>query len=127
MQTGKAFVIRQIPPFDGLHSAEIGFLGSILHEDSIPAGTFLFREGDPGDRFYLIVDDEVEVVKAFGTPDERLRAVRQARDFFGEMSLFQPDGRRTASVRARTRLRLLEMARADFESLHEKEKGENQE
>jgi hypothetical protein len=43
------------------------------------------------------------------------------------MSLFQPDGRRTASVRARTRLRLLEMARADLKALHEKEKGKNQE
>jgi CRP-like cAMP-binding protein len=76
MQTDKALVIRQIPPFDGLQSAELGFLGNILHKASIPAGTLLFREGDPGDRFYLIVDGEVEVVKAFGTPDERLRAVR---------------------------------------------------
>ena len=63
------------------------------------------------------MDGQVEVIKALGTPDERLLAVRGPGDFFGEMSLLDPDGLRTASVRARTPVRLLEMARADFDAV----------
>jgi sigma-B regulation protein RsbU (phosphoserine phosphatase) len=112
-----ASLIQQVPLFAGLHSAEIGFLADILHEVELPAGTFLFHEGDPGDCFYLILDGEIEVVKALGTSDERTIAIRRAGDFFGEMSLFETDGRRTASVRSRSPMRLLEMARADFDVL----------
>jgi sigma-B regulation protein RsbU (phosphoserine phosphatase) len=117
MQVDKASLIRQIPLFGGLHSDEIGFLGDILREVSIAAGVLLLREGDPGDRFYILVDGEAEVIKALGTPDERTLAVRRAGEFFGEMSLLEAEGLRTASVRARTPLRLLEMARADFDTL----------
>ena len=117
MTVDKASLIRQIPLFGSLHSAEIGFVGDILHEVRIAAGVLLFREGDRGDRFYIMLDGEVEVVKALGTPDERILAIRRAGEFFGEMSLFEPDGLRTASVRALTPLRLLEMQRSDFDML----------
>lgn len=117
MQAGKASLIRQIPLFSGLDGTEIDFLGSILHEVNVAAGTLLFGEGDPGDRLYILLDGEVQVIKALGTSDERILAVRRAGEFFGEMSLFEPDGLRTASVRALTPLRLLEMGRADFDLL----------
>lgn len=110
-------LVRQVPLFAGLHGAEVGFLSSMLRSVEFPAGTLLFREGDPGDAFYLIIDGEIEVVKALGTPDERTIAVRRAGEFFGEMSLFEPGGRRTASVLVRSPLRLLEMARDDFDLL----------
>lgn len=110
-----AWLIRQVPLFASLHGTEVGFLADILHEVELPAGTLLFHEGDPGDRFFLIVDGEIEVVKALGTADERIIAVRKAGEFFGEMSLFEPGGQRTASVIVRTPVRLLEMARSDFE------------
>jgi phosphoserine phosphatase RsbU/P len=113
----KTVLIRQFPLFASVSGAEIGYLTEILSEREAPAGAFLFREGDAGDRFYAILDGEVEVVKAWGTADERLLAVRRAGEFLGEMSLFEPGGRRTASVRARTAVRLLEMARADFDVL----------
>jgi serine phosphatase RsbU (regulator of sigma subunit) len=117
VQADKAFLVRQIPLFGSLDGDEIGFLGDLLHEVSITAGVLLLREGDPGDRFYILVDGEAEVIKALGTPDERIIGVRRAGEFFGEMSLLEAEGLRMASVRARTPLRLLEMARADFDML----------
>jgi sigma-B regulation protein RsbU (phosphoserine phosphatase) len=109
--------VREVPLFAGLHSVEIGFLASLLHEVEFPAGALLFQEGDPGDCFCIILEGEAEVTKALGTPDELLLAVRRAGEFFGEMSLLEPDGCRTASVRARTPLRLLKMSRTDFDQL----------
>ena len=117
MDESKAALIRQIPLFADLHGAEIGFVGDILHEVDIAPGILLFGENDPGDRFYIIVSGEVEVIKALGTPEERTVAVRGAGEFFGEMSLFEADGRRTAGVRALTPVRLLEMLRPDFDLL----------
>lgn len=114
MELEIAVLMRRIPLFAGMSGSEIEFLASILHAAQFPAGAILFREGDLGDRLCFIVDGEIEVVKALGTPDERSLAIRRAGEFFGEMSLFEPDGRRTASVIARNPLRLLEMARADF-------------
>ncbi|MBM3134764.1 MAG: cyclic nucleotide-binding domain-containing protein [Chloroflexi bacterium] len=110
-------LIKQIPLFAPLHSTEIQYLAEILHESEVPAHTLLFREDEPGNRFYIIMDGQIEIIKALGTPDERLLAVRGAGEFFGEMSLLDPDGLRTASVRTRTPVRLLEMARPDFEAL----------
>jgi len=102
VQADKAFLVRQIPLFGSLDGDEIGFLGDLLHEVSITAGVLLLREGDPGDRFYILVDGEAEVIKALGTPDERIIGVRRAGEFFGEMSLLEAEGLRMASVRART-------------------------
>jgi len=117
MQQDLSSIIRQVPLFSRLDSPEIGLLTTILHERQIPAGTLLFREGDAGDRFYVILDGEVSVIKALGTSDELLIATRRAGEFFGEMSLIEPDGLRTASIRAATSLRMLEMARSDFDAM----------
>jgi sigma-B regulation protein RsbU (phosphoserine phosphatase) len=117
MDAGITSLIGKVPLFAGLHGTELRFLANLLRRVQVPAGSLLFHEGDPGDHFYLIVDGEIEVIKALGTPDERIIATRRAGDFFGEMSLFEPDGCRTASVRVRSPLSLLQMARADFDVL----------
>ncbi len=117
METNRTALIRQVPLFASVRGTETQFLAEVLREVEIAAGSLLFREGEPGSSFDIIVDGQVEIIKALGTAEERLLAVRGPGDFFGEMSLLDPDGRRTASVRARTDLRLLTMARPDFDTL----------
>ncbi len=117
MKTDKAALIKRIPLFAGLGDTELCYLADILSEADIPVGQLLCLEGDPGDRFYAILSGEVEVIKALDTPDERLLTTRGPGEFFGEMSLLDPDGLRTASVRPRTAARLLVMARPDFDAL----------
>ena len=117
METHRIALIRKVPLFASLRGTETQFLAEILRGVEIPAGALLFREGEPGASFDILVDGQVEVIKALGTPDERLLAVRGPGDFFGEMSLLDPDGLRTASVRARTPVCLLEMARPNFDAL----------
>ncbi len=117
METNRTALIRQVPLFASVRGTETQFLAEILRESEIAAGTLLFREGEPGSSFYTLVDGQVEIIKALGSSDERLLAVRGPGEFFGEMSLLDPDGLRTASARARTRVRLLEMARRDFDAL----------
>ena len=117
METHRIALIRRLPLFASLRGTEIQFIAEILRESEVAVSSLLFREGEPGSSFAIIVEGQVEILKALGTPDERLLAVRGPGDFFGEMSLLDPDGLRTASVRARTPVRLLEMARPDFDAL----------
>lgn len=117
MTADHLYLIKQIPLFAGLGDAELHYLADILSEMNIPAGQLLFQEGDPGDCFYVILSGNVEILKALGTPDERLLNTRGPGEFFGEMSLLDPDGRRTASVRTAVPTQLLVMARSDFDAL----------
>lgn len=111
------FLLGQVPLFAALPRGELRRLAETLRQFAIPANTILFLEGDQGDRFYVVLDGEIEIVRGLGTPDERLMAVRGPGEFVGEMSLFHRDGRRTASVRSRSPARLLELTRADFDAL----------
>ncbi len=109
--------LRRVPLFAGLPNDELAAVATGLVDTPVPTGTLLFREGDPGGRCYFILDGEVEIVKSLGTTEERLIAVRGPGASLGEMELFSQGHVRTASVRARSPLQVIEMSRADLENL----------
>lgn len=111
--------LKKIPLFASLPDQELRSLIDLFQAREYPAGATLFAEGDPGQTFTLVQHGEIEILKAVGTPEERLLAVVSAGDYMGEMSLLDPAGRRTASARTRTPVQALEMTRAGFESLIE--------
>jgi CRP-like cAMP-binding protein len=113
----KEQLIHAIPIFAELPSGEIEQLAQNLRPRVVSEGTVLMKEDESGEDLFIILDGEVEIIKALGTGDERLLAVREASTFLGEMSFFSEDGRHTASVRAKTALQVLEMSRSDFNGL----------
>ena len=110
-------LISRIPLFTALPASDIQHLADSLRACEIPENTIIFSEGGQEDYFYILMDGQVEVIKALGTPDERLLGVREKGTLIGEMSLFTPGSYHTASVRARTPLKLLQITRADFDRL----------
>lgn len=110
-------ILARVRLFAEVPPAELDQLAAELEPCSVPEGTVLFREGDSGDHFYVVLSGLVDVVKSLGTPDERLLVTRGPGDFLGEMSLLNRDGRRTASVRVCEAAQLLEMRRTSFEAL----------
>ncbi len=92
-------------------------MSALLHESRLPAHTTLFREGDRGDRLYIILDGQVDIVKALGTADEWLVGVRGPGEYVGEMSLLGSDTARTTSVRTRSAAHLAELGRGEFHAL----------
>lgn len=113
--------LEDIPLFSSLPSSEIELLVGVLKRTEFEANTILFREGDPGDKFYIILSGLVEIIKALGTAEEQLLGKRGPTDFFGEMSLLIPDGLRTASVRTLTSVQLIVISHADLSKLLERE------
>ena len=113
----KESIIRKITLFASLPGSEISNLVGAVPTINYAAGDIIFREGDHGDSFYVVMNGEIEILKAMNTADERLIGVRGTGDYIGEMSLLNPDGKRTASVRARSAVQAIEITRADFDAL----------
>ena len=67
-------LLTGIPMFSPLAPASLEFLARRLVPRAAPAGTAIVREGEPSDRFYLIVSGRVEV-----TQDGRALRVRGPR------------------------------------------------
>lgn len=109
--------LAQLPLFNRLPRVELDRLAETMRVITLAPDTMLFHEGDPGDRFYILLDGQVSVLQSVGTEEERLLAVRGAGEFIGEMSLLNRDGLRTASVRANGSARLWEMPHAQFDEL----------
>jgi serine phosphatase RsbU (regulator of sigma subunit) len=110
-------VLQALPLFSSLPSDELHLLAERMHPRQFATGEMVLREGEQCDEFYIVVNGQVDIVKALGTPDERLLAVRPAGTLVGELSLFSPGGRHTASVLARGPLEMLAMTRVDFDGL----------
>jgi len=112
--------ISQVPLFSSLPSSEIEFLAEALKPVTVEPGVVFIGEGEPGDKFYIITEGQVEIVKSLGATDEQMLGQRGPGDFFGEMSLLIPDGLRTASVRTCSPVQAMELSRADFDLLLER-------
>jgi sigma-B regulation protein RsbU (phosphoserine phosphatase) len=113
----RALNLDQIPLFASLPQSELARLACTFEAVELVSKTILVREGELGDRFYIILEGEVEIIKALGTAEERLLSHRGPGDYIGEMSLIGTHGLRTASVRTRTAVRLLSMTHSDFDAL----------
>jgi sigma-B regulation protein RsbU (phosphoserine phosphatase) len=110
-------ILAQVPLFQALPPEELRYLAGHLRAVELPPGKLLFGEGERGEHFYVVVQGLIEIVKALETAEERVLAQRGPGEFIGEMSLFDLEGLRTASVRAAVPSRLLEMSRLDFDAL----------
>jgi serine phosphatase RsbU (regulator of sigma subunit) len=107
----------QLSLFASLPSDEQQRVMTTHPQRAFAPGSVLMLERDAAESFFIVLEGEVEIIKAMGTPDERLLGVRGPGAVLGEMSLFSDDHRRTASVRAQTHVTALEMSRAEYDAL----------
>lgn len=113
----KEKLLARAPLFKELPEDEIQKLAETLSVREVPPGTILFQEGDVGDHFYIIIQGQIEVIKALGTPEERFIGTRGPGEFVGELSLINRAGLRMASVRSLGPAHLWEMSHDEFDAL----------
>lgn len=101
--------------FSGLPRGEAAAVEGKLDQVTVPAGDVVVRQGAPADKFFIIVDGTVEVVRT-DDGEPRLLATLTAGQFFGELAILH-DMPRTATVRTLTPTTLLTMDRASFRAL----------
>jgi MFS family permease len=100
-------LLRTVPIFAPLPAPILEGLASHLVRLRVPAGTKLFQQGDPGDRFYIIAAGEADVAV-----DDQHKTLGSG-DYFGEIALLR-DLPRTATVTAHTGLELYALGRDEF-------------
>lgn len=82
----------------------------------IPAGDFVFREGDLGTEMYIIQEGRIEILKKSASGHERLLAALEKGDFFGEVSILE-DLPRTASARVAADATLVQINGSTFDHM----------
>ncbi|HEV2951312.1 MAG TPA: cyclic nucleotide-binding domain-containing protein, partial [Actinomycetota bacterium] len=105
---GMLTFVRRMPIFAPLPPPAIEFIVANLIAMEVPAGEVFIREGDVGDRVFMIVDGEAEVTRAGAHVVDLAEG-----EHIGEVALLR-DVPRTATVSAKTPLKLLALDRAPF-------------
>jgi CRP-like cAMP-binding protein len=62
-----------------------------------PAGTTIFREGDPGEEMYIIQSGQVKIAKHTSTGEQTLVILSEG-DFFGEMAVIDNEPRSASAI-----------------------------
>jgi CRP/FNR family transcriptional regulator/CRP/FNR family cyclic AMP-dependent transcriptional regulator len=84
--------------FEGVTAAELETLRGAVRMRSFGKDSHVFREGDPGSHLYLIKSGQVKILRVAAGGGEIVFAVVGAGEIFGELSLFEPDGERSADA-----------------------------
>ena len=101
-------LLRGTPIFSPMAVAALEQVARNLEHTEAAEGHTIITEGDPGDLFYVIAEGTAEVTQG-GTSVAQLGAG----DFFGEIALLR-DTPRTATVTARSAMKLLTLEREQF-------------
>ena len=102
-------VVRRAPLFTALDDAASATLRASMSGIKISKGQILFKEGDAGDRLFVVVEGKLKLGTSSGDGRENLLSILGPGDMFGELSLFDP-GPRTATATAVVDSRLLTLA-----------------
>ena len=102
--------LKQIPLFAELDLEPLRQIAELLVSEYYPKDRTLFEKGDYGDKFYIIVNGQVEV----STDDAEV--VLDSGAFFGELALMD-DAVRSASIRTRLPTLFLTLSKRHFEGL----------
>ncbi|MGF1465430.1 MAG: Crp/Fnr family transcriptional regulator [Sandaracinaceae bacterium] len=113
---GVAEALAGIDLFRDLHPDGIARLAAICAEESYAVGEIIFREGEVGDKLYLILDGRVRISREVAGMGEEALAILGPGSAFGEMSLVD-DSPRSADARVHESCRVLVLDRNALEDL----------
>ena len=102
-------VVRRAALFTALDDASAATLRESMSAVKVAKGQILFKEGDAGDRLFVVVEGKLKLGTSSGDGRENLLSILGPGDMFGELSLFDP-GPRTATATAVVDSRLLALA-----------------
>lgn len=91
--------LETIPIFAGLQAAALSEIAGAVEETAFHAGDIIVKEGEPGNRMFIIYSGRVEIVKHLEQPHETVLAVFGPKNCVGEMSIIECVTR-SASIRA---------------------------
>lgn len=112
-ETNKTQILKRSSIFSGLSDDELAALAELAFEYSFMPDQFVFWDGDAPERFYVITEGSVKVVKHSSLGKEFIIAFFGPGEMFGEVAVFE-NRSYPASAQAVARTRVLGISREDF-------------
>jgi CRP-like cAMP-binding protein len=104
-------MLAEVPLFSGCSQSELREIACLGTPVDVAAGKILIKEQEPGREFFMVIEGEAEC-----TVGRRRLADFGPGDFFGELALLE-GGSRTATVTAKTAMRVLVLHSSEFADL----------
>lgn len=99
----------------GLPTLAADRITATLQSLNVPAGENIVKQGNPADKFFIVVEGEAEVVREEDGKERQIASL-SAGQLYGEVAIMR-DQPRSATVRAKTDTRLLALERDSFRDL----------
>ncbi|GAB97276.1 CRP-like cAMP-binding protein [Kineosphaera limosa] len=106
-------VVRQAPLFSSLSDEDAATLQTSMTSVTLDRGEVLFREGERGDRLYVLHNGKIKLGRTSSDGRENLVAIIGPGEMFGELSMFDP-GPRSATATAVARCDLISLGHDAF-------------
>jgi CRP/FNR family transcriptional regulator, cyclic AMP receptor protein len=111
-------LLRTIPLFTALSRDELGKIAELCEPKSWESGEYIFREGEPGNRLFIIVEGGVRISRQIPGAGEEALAVLKRGALFGELAVFDKGDRSTDAI-SHGGTTALTISRSEFEMLLE--------
>jgi hypothetical protein len=112
----RLLALKQVNLFANLSLEQLDAVHGATREVEYLPDEIILREGERGEKLYLLLEGRVAVVKNHGTPHEQQLATQSAVDYFGEMAILDNEPR-SATVVALGHARLLTLDGASLKDL----------
>ena len=109
-------LLKQAHIFQDLDEGELARIAEVCREQKFAVGQHVFKEGEPGNRLFIIAEGEVRISRTIPGSGEEALAVLKPGAVFGEMAIFDRSERSTDAI-ANTSCTLTTISRSDFELL----------
>jgi CRP/FNR family cyclic AMP-dependent transcriptional regulator len=109
-------LLKKINLFENLSEHELEKIEKICRMEAFAKSAVIFKEGEPGDRCYVITNGDVRISKFIPNIGEEALAVMKPGDYFGEMALIDKFPRSAHAI-ANTDVAVLVINKADLDKI----------
>ena len=107
-------LLKGVVIFKDLDDEELDQIAEVCKPEDFNSGEYIFREGESGNRLYLVLEGEVRISRNVPGSGEEALAVLKPGALFGEMAVFDRSERSTDAI-SNGGTKTLTIARPDFE------------
>lgn len=108
--------LSKVRLFDGMATEGLDQIATITNRRELGNGNYVFREGEIGDKLYIVLQGKVRISRTVPGMGEEALAILGPGEAFGEMSLID-DFPRSADALVHESCQLAEISRESLEEL----------
>src|SRR3954464_8378562 len=107
-------LLKAVAIFKDLEDEELQQVAEVCKSEDFVSGEYIFKEGESGNRLYLVLEGEVRISRTVPGSGEEALAVLKPGALFGEMAVFDRSERSTDAI-SNGGTKTLTISRPDFE------------